>query len=98
MNKSLGQYFTVSDTLQQIVHDWVQHKNQTLLEPSFGAGHLLQKFLESNPNYPMHCCEIDNTIKPVVNFLMSRALFMATFWPAILASKNTKRLLEIRLM
>lgn len=79
MNKSLGQYFTVSDTLQQIVHDWVQHKNQTLLEPSFGAGHLLQKFLESNPNYPMHCCEIDNTIKPVVNFSNEQSVVYGDF-------------------
>lgn len=79
MNKSLGQYFTVSDTLQQIVHDWVQHKNQTLLEPSFGAGHLLRKFLESNPNYPMHCCEIDKTIKPVVNFTNEQRVIYGDF-------------------
>ena len=79
MNKSLGQYFTVSDTLQQIVYDWVQHKNQLLLEPSFGAGHLLQKFLDINPNYSMHCCEIDNTIKPVVHFTEAQCVTYGDF-------------------
>ena len=42
--KSLGQYFTISNTLQQFVFDKVNHKDHLLLEPSFGAGHLLKKF------------------------------------------------------
>ena len=45
-----------------------KYKNSKLLEPSFGAGHLLIKFLEYNLNYDMECYEIDNTIKPIVNF------------------------------
>lgn len=66
--KALGQYFTVSEALQTFVFDHVKHKGAPLLEPSFGAGHLLQPFLAHNPAYPMTCCEIDATVKPVVRF------------------------------
>jgi adenine-specific DNA-methyltransferase len=66
--KDLGQYFTISNDLQQFVFDMVKHKSQLLLEPSFGAGHLLQKFLTHDSNYPMVCCELDSTVKPVVIF------------------------------
>ena len=72
--KGLGQYFTISDELQQFVFDKVKHRHQhgesgglsRILEPSFGAGHLLKKFKEYDPNYPMACYELDNTIKPVI--------------------------------
>lgn len=66
--KKYGQYFTVSDELQQHVFDLVKHKNKQLLEPSFGAGHLLTKFLKFNKNYPMDCYELDKTVKPIVKF------------------------------
>jgi len=66
--KQLGQYFTVSDELQQFVFDKVKNKGGVLLEPSFGAGHLLQKFKEYDRNYPIVCYEIDSGIKPVVEF------------------------------
>ena len=66
--KKLGQYFTVSDELQQFVFDKVKNKGGVLLEPSFGAGHLLQKFKEYDRNYPIVCYEIDSGIKPVVEF------------------------------
>ena len=66
--KTLGQYFTVSEELQQFVFDKVKHRGSRLLEPSFGAGHLLKKFNEYNPDYPMVCYELDETIKPVIEF------------------------------
>jgi adenine-specific DNA-methyltransferase len=66
--KTLGQYFTVSEELQQFVFDKVKHRGTRLLEPSFGAGHLLKKFNEYNPDYPMVCYELDETIKPVIEF------------------------------
>jgi adenine-specific DNA-methyltransferase len=72
--KEYGQYFTVSDELQQHVFDLVKHKNQLLLEPSFGAGHLLTKFLNFNKNYPMDCYELDTTVKPVVKFNKNQTL------------------------
>ena len=66
--KTLGQYFTVNEELQQFVFDKVKHRGTRLLEPSFGAGHLLKKFIEYNPDYPMVCYELDETIKPVIEF------------------------------
>jgi adenine-specific DNA-methyltransferase len=66
--KELGQFFTVSEHLQQFVFDSVKYKNELLLEPSFGAGHLLKKFKEFNNEYPIHCYEIDKKIKPILEF------------------------------
>ena len=42
--KELGQFFTVNEPLQNFIFENVKYKNQLLLEPSFGVGHLLQKF------------------------------------------------------
>ena len=66
--KNKGQFFTVSECLQQKVFDLVSYKNERLLEPSFGKGHLLKKFLESDPNYPVDCCELDQSLVPCVQF------------------------------
>ncbi len=64
--KQHAQYFTTNETLQHTVFEMVRNKNELLLEPSFGAGHLLREFLYSNPTYPMHLCEIDAEIIPVI--------------------------------
>ena len=77
--KNLGQYFTISDELQQFVFEKVKHKMKCLLEPSFGAGHLLQKFKEYSDNYPMVCCELDNTIQPIIKFNKSQRIIYADF-------------------
>jgi adenine-specific DNA-methyltransferase len=66
--KELGQYFTISDELQEFVFGKVKHRSSCLLEPSFGAGHLLKKFKEYDDNYPMICYEIDTNVKPVITF------------------------------
>lgn len=66
--KELGQYFTTSPELQEYVFSKVKHKLETLLEPSFGAGHLLTRFKEYDTNYPIECYEIDKTITPVIEF------------------------------
>ena len=66
--KDLGQYFTISNELQTFVFDKVKHKSARLLEPSFGAGHLLIKFKEYDENYPIVCYELDADIKPVITF------------------------------
>ena len=66
--KELGQYFTTSTLLQQFVYDVVKYKDAPLLEPAFGIGHLLQKFIDYNENYPMTLYEIDNTITPMPIF------------------------------
>jgi adenine-specific DNA-methyltransferase len=77
--KEYGQYFTISDELQQHVFDLVKHKNELLLEPSFGAGHLLTKFLQLNKKYPMDCYELDKTIKPVVKFNKNQTIKYGDF-------------------
>lgn len=79
MKKELGQYFTISDTLQQFVFDHVKHKGECLLEPSFGAGHLLQKFKEYDPNYPMVCYELDATLSPIVSLNEHQTIVYADF-------------------
>ena len=63
----LGQYFTISDELQQFVFESVKNKGYTLLEPSVGAGHLLKKFKEYDENYPIICYEIDSKVKQIIN-------------------------------
>lgn len=68
MVKELGQYFTLSEDLQNKVFNLVKYKSSLLLEPSFGKGHLLKKFKEYDENYPMICYEIDKNIKPIINF------------------------------
>jgi adenine-specific DNA-methyltransferase len=68
LKKDLGQYFTVSEKLQSFVFEKVKHKSSPLLEPSFGAGHLLKKFKEYDENYPIICYELDDTVKPVISF------------------------------
>lgn len=79
IKKSLGQYFTISEELQNKVFELIKNKNEYLLEPSFGAGHLLKKFLEYNKNYPMDCYELDKTIKPIVKFNKNQSLKYGDF-------------------
>jgi adenine-specific DNA-methyltransferase len=77
--KQLGQYFTISEELQQFVFDKVKYKGAPLLEPSFGAGHLLKKFKELDSNYPMTCYELDSKIKPVVSFNAHQTIVYGDF-------------------
>lgn len=85
--KKMGQYFTISNTLQQYVFDKVKHKGSLLLEPSFGAGHLLQKFLDHDSRYPMFCYELDNTIKPVVPFTEEQTIVYGDFTKQVFRRK-----------
>ena len=66
--KDKGQYFTKSEKLQEFIFDKAAHKGECLLEPSFGAGHLLQKFKNYDDNYPIVCYELDENIKPIIQF------------------------------
>lgn len=66
--KKLGQYFTISEELQKFVFENVKNRSKCLLEPSFGAGHLLKKFKEYDDNYPMVCYELDINIVPIISF------------------------------
>lgn len=77
--KDMGQYFTISDSLQKFVFEKVKHKSARLLEPSFGAGHLLKKFKDFDDNYPMTCYEIDSEIEPILTFNEHQKLIYADF-------------------
>ena len=66
--KNRGQYFTTSEELQQFIFDKVKYKRAHLLEPAFGAGHLLKKFQAFDANYPMTCYEIDSKIPQAIPF------------------------------
>jgi len=85
--KQTGQYFTISDNLQKFVFDKVKHKSSTLLEPSFGAGHLLKKFKEYDNNYPMVCYELDTTVKPVVEFNENQTIIYGDFTAQTITEK-----------
>ena len=66
--KLTGQYFTVNKLLQEAVFNMVKYKGEPLLEPSFGAGHLLKPFKGLSDSYPMTCYELDHEIDLVVTF------------------------------
>lgn len=85
--KKLGQYFTISEVLQQFVFDNVKQKGQTLLEPSFGAGHLLKKFKQYDENYPMVCYELDNTIQPVIEFNVNQTIHYGDFTNKVITQR-----------
>jgi adenine-specific DNA-methyltransferase len=85
--KKLGQYFTISEELQNFIYDKVKYKSSLLLEPSFGAGHLLQKFKAFDENYPMMCYEIDDTIPPVISFTSQQTVFYGDFTKQRLTQK-----------
>ena len=85
--KDIGQYFTTSDALQGFVFDKVKNKSSPLLEPSFGAGHLLKKFKEYDDNYPMHCYELDASVEPVVTFNQNQVSVYADFTQQLITTK-----------
>jgi adenine-specific DNA-methyltransferase len=85
--KDLGQYFTTAEELQAFVFEKVKHKSSRLLEPSFGAGHLLKKFKEYDENYPMICYELDAKVKPVIAFNEYQTPVYADFTQQTITSK-----------
>jgi adenine-specific DNA-methyltransferase len=85
--KKMGQYFTISDDLQQFVFDKVKHKGSLILEPSFGAGHLLKKFKEANADYPIICYELDSTIMPTISFNAHQTIIYGDFTTQLITQK-----------
>jgi adenine-specific DNA-methyltransferase len=77
--KDLGQYFTRSNVLRDFVFHCVRNRGDRLLEPSFGAGHLLLAFKALDPDYPMDCYELDSTIPLVVQFNSHQTVSYADF-------------------
>ena len=85
--KDLGQYFTIAGELQTFVFDKVRHKSHRLLEPSFGAGHLLKKFKEYDENYPIVCYELDINVKPIISFNQYQTLIYGDFTQQTITTK-----------
>jgi adenine-specific DNA-methyltransferase len=85
--KVMGQYFTIADDLQRFVFEKVKYKSSCLLEPSFGAGHLLKKFKEYDDNYPIVCYELDSRVKPVITFNEYQTPIYADFTQQTITTK-----------
>lgn len=56
----------ISEELQGKVIKFILNKPKTILEPSFGKGHLVIKIIESIRNVKIVGYEIDKDILPVV--------------------------------
>jgi adenine-specific DNA-methyltransferase len=65
----LGQYFTVSEILQEKVYEFIRNKPQRILEPSVGRGNLVDSIKQKNNNILFDMFEIDKTldILPTIN-------------------------------
>lgn len=85
--KELGQYFTVDEDLQKFVFNSTKNKGLMLLEPSFGAGHLLKPYLSSNADYPMVCYELDKKITPLVKFSKAQKVIYGDFIKSMVEGK-----------
>lgn len=62
---NLGQYFTTNENLQKKLYSFILNKPSLILEPSIGAGDLINFVLSKSPKIKFDMYEIDNTI----NFL-----------------------------
>lgn len=62
---NLGQFFTKDETLQKKLYDFILNKPDLILEPSIGAGDLINYVLSKSPKIKFDMYEIDNEI----NFL-----------------------------
>lgn len=57
--KSLGQYFTTDENLQEKFWRFLRSTKGPILEPSAGQGHLVSVMNRVNPHRPFVCYEID---------------------------------------
>lgn len=62
--KELGQYFTIDESLQDKIIEFIKNEPKIILEPSFGKGHLLIKILQKFDNINYDCYEIDKDLYP----------------------------------
>jgi adenine-specific DNA-methyltransferase len=87
MAKVLGQFFTVNESLQNAVFHLVRNKDCIILEPSFGAGHLIRRFLLENPNQPMMLYELDEKITPIVPLTEKQQVIHGDFLSMVIQQK-----------
>ncbi len=86
--KKYAQYFTQNETLKQTVYKLIQNKGECLLEPSFGAGHLIEKIIQENPEYPMVLYEIDDTVPVLQSITFSPEYQKVTYTNFLSVTNN----------
>jgi adenine-specific DNA-methyltransferase len=62
LKKERGQYFTTNKDLQNVLVSFIKNNPKEILEPSVGAGHLVNAVKEVYENILFDCYEIDDTI------------------------------------
>jgi adenine-specific DNA-methyltransferase len=65
MKKELAQYFTTNHSLLLIIKEFIKNKSGNILEPSVGAGHIVEYLINNGEKRLFTCLEIDKSI----NFL-----------------------------
>lgn len=60
---NLGQFFTKDETLQQKLYEFILNKPKLILEPSIGAGDLINYILSKSPKIIFDMYEIDPNIE-----------------------------------
>jgi len=63
----LGQYFTISEDLQNKCLEFILNNPKTILEPSYGKGHLVVKILQTLPTVEIIAYEIDKSLEPIIH-------------------------------
>ena len=63
MKKHLGQYFTTHEYLLQKVKEFTLNTTGTVLEPSCGAGHIVEYLIQTRDTRQFVCVELDTTIE-----------------------------------
>lgn len=65
MKKQLGQFFTTRTSVRELMTSLIYNSPSTVLEPSSGAGHLVQSVKDKLPNCHIHAVEYDRTVPQV---------------------------------
>ena len=63
MSKELGQYFTKDLGLRKFIMELIRYQTHTLLEPSFGRGHIINDIIGTWPMRNIVGFEIDTNLK-----------------------------------
>jgi len=87
-NNSLGQFFTTNLDLQNKVYEFILNQAQptTILEPSIGQGHLVERVLNSNPLIIFDMYEIDSSIE-LLDIICQNDVIFCDFLLATIAKK-----------
>lgn len=84
--KDLGQYFTTDKSLQNKLFELILNKPKLILEPSVGAGDLVDSIIKQNPKIKFDMYEIDTSIK-FLNTINKKNIIFGDF----LEKKITKK-------